>query len=443
MRHARRQHVTTTSPRRAVPADPGLLSSVLSELDLDTCEPLLSALPTGLVSSSGGARQSVDAADLRSFVRRISSIASSNPLLCQLAYKLSTSADELEPVKDVDMYELAHYCLLLDAVTQALAADAELAAIVYARLRQVVRSTAGWWRPLGLFELAKLCTVEMTLERFVEHRRDANLPANFGHIGLPFNILEAVLQDLKLGFTTNAAAGLALCVARPGQPSADRPGRGASLSTDGRKAVRMHLPHEKEWTDLYVSWNLAFTTAYADVPTRFGAPLLAPCVLGAPPDEFMFHRVLALHTHMCLYIRRRAQEHASASVAMAPPSASLPAFLSPAVAPSAGVPRVRLNADDRRRRSLTEQWGSINFAAAQRYERRLRLYPFVAAAKLSLRSAFSARSVPYPYSLILPPPRTVFRGVVMATRQVSARERAERRQRLQQREQQQQQHGQR
>ena len=135
----------------------------------------------------------------------------------------------------------------------------------------------------------------------------------------------------------------------------------------------MHLPHEKEWTDLYVSWNLAFTTAYADAPTRFGAPLLAPCVLGAPPEEFMFHRVLALHTHMCLFIRRRAHEHAYAVAATAAPSASLPAFLSPAVAPSAGAPVVRLNADDRRRRSLTEQWGSINLAAAQRYERRLRL----------------------------------------------------------------------
>jgi hypothetical protein len=80
-------------------------------------------------------------------VRSISNVAATNPLLCQLAHKLSTSSDELEPVKDVEMYELAHYILLLDAVTRALAADAELAAAVYARLREAVRSTAGWWRP--------------------------------------------------------------------------------------------------------------------------------------------------------------------------------------------------------------------------------------------------------------------------------------------------------
>ena len=61
-------------------------------------------------------------------------------------------------------------------------------------LRSAFLFHAGWWRPLGIFELAKLKTVEMTLERFVEHRRAGNLPANFGHIGLPFNILEAVMQ---------------------------------------------------------------------------------------------------------------------------------------------------------------------------------------------------------------------------------------------------------
>ena len=452
LRHDRKlrliQPRAASAASSVVPLNTSVVSSVLAELGLDDYVPLLTALPPGLVrsgssggsgsgecvGSSGGGSMCDDAADLRSFVRRVSRIAANNPLLTQLAHRLSTEEAHLEPVEDEEMYELAHYVVLLDGVTTALASDPELAARVYARLRETVhRHTPNWWRPLGLFELAKLLTVEMTLERFIEHRQSGDLPANFGHIGLPFNILEAVLQDLKLGFTTNAAAGLALCVARPGQ--ADRPGkpgRGATLSADGRRAVRMHLPHEHEWKHLYVSWNLAFTTAYADVPTRFGAPLLAPCVLGAPPDEFMFYRVLALHTHICLYIRRRAREVSTAPAA----SSSLPAFLSPAVASSAAAADATTDATtDRRRearqpsRSLTELWGSINFEAAQRYERRLRLYPFVAASKLTLKSAFAARSVPYPYSLILPPPRTVYRGMVVSTRQLSARERAERRQR--------------
>lgn len=397
----RRQHRPSDHALQ-VPVDATILSSILEEIALHDFEPLLHALPQ-------------NHPDLRCFVRRISSMAATNPLLCEFADGLRSSASPIEPVEDEELYRLMHYCLLLDAVTRAIASDPKLAALVYARLREVVRSTPGWWRPLGLFELAKLLTVEMTLERFIEHRRDRNLPDNFGHIGLPFNILEAVLQDMRLGFMTNAVAGLTLCVARPGQPAGRRRGQGASLSSDSRRAVRMHLPREREWRDLYVSWNLAFTTAYADVPTRFGAPLLAPCVLGAPPDEFMFYRVLALHTHICLFIRRRAsQSHASAA------TLTLPAFLTPAVslsgAPASNAWRlamsgeptnaVALSANDRRRRFLTELWGTINLEAAQRYERRLRLAPFVTAAKLTFRSAFASRRVPYPASLILPPPRT-------------------------------------
>jgi len=249
----------------------------------------------------------------------------------------------------------------------------------------------------------------MTLERFVEHRRAGNLPANFGHIGLPFNILEAVMQDLKLGFFTNAAAGLALSLASPGMGSAGAPGRGASLSGDRRRAVRMHMPLPRQWRDLYVSWNLAFTTAYPDLSTRYGAPLLAPCVLGAPPEEFMFHRVLALHTHMCFYVLRRSSEHA-ARADEAPPTAAA------AVAAVASSEVAQL-ASDERRRTLAALWGDINLDAAWRYERRLRLAPLVWAARLRLSSGMAARRVPYPASLILPPParaerpRTKARGL--------------------------------
>ena len=156
---------------------------------------------------------------------------------------------------------------------------------------------------------------------------------------------------------------------------------------------------------------MAFTTTYTDTPTRFGAPLLAPVVLGAPPDEFMFHRVLALHAHICLFILRRARAPA-ADAADATASATS----------GAAAPR---NALGDGAGSLALLWGTINLSAAQRYERRLRLLPFVAWAKLNLKSGMAARRVPYPASLILPPPRAV--GVVVATRgALSARERAAR-----------------
>ena len=313
---SQRRGMQLLSPPGTVPVNPTVATSILSEMGLADFEPLLQKLPAGLVAGAAGP---AEATDLRNFVRTVRGQASSNPLLCELAHALTTAdadaegraggrAHSLPPIDDRTMYELVHYTLLLDRLTRALATEPSLAADVYAQLRETVHSTPNWRRGLGLFELAKLMTVEMTLERFIDHRKNANLPSNFGHIGLPFNIFEAVLQDLKLGFHTNALAGLALCLARPGQSAGpDRPGVGASLSPDARRAVRMYLPLEQQWKDLYVSWNLAFTTTYADAPTRFGAPLLAPVVLGATPEEFMFHRVLALHLHICLFILRRAR----------------------------------------------------------------------------------------------------------------------------------------
>ena len=77
-------------------------------------------------------------------------------------------------------------------------------------------------------------------------------------MGLPFNVFEAVLQDAAVyRQPANAWAGVPLVLARPG-----RAGKPASLSRDGRRAVRMHLPLPRLWKELYVAWNLAFTANY-------------------------------------------------------------------------------------------------------------------------------------------------------------------------------------
>ena len=52
----------------------------------------------------------------------------------------------------------------------------------------------------------------------------------------------------------------------------------ASVSPDAQRRVRIHLPLARRWKDLYVSWNLAFTSTYGDSP-YFAAALLA---LGHP-----------------------------------------------------------------------------------------------------------------------------------------------------------------
>ena len=122
-------------------------------------------------------------------------------------------------------------------------------------------------------------------------------------------------------------------------------------------------------------------------------------MLGAPPDEFMFYRVLALHLHISFYTRRRAAAAAASAAAARPP----PTFAGGGGGASAPDVAARAAAEERRR--LTQLWGSINLQGAARFERRLRLYPFVALTKRWGDSAFASRRLPYPASLILPEPR--------------------------------------
>jgi hypothetical protein len=130
--------------------------------------------------------------------------------------------------------------MLLHLVTRALAQDPKLADQVYRHMKHAVRSRPGWDRGLNWFEVAKLTTMDLTLDRFADHRlRGRPLPPNFGHLGLPFNILEAVLSDARRGWHHNAAAGLALSASRPGSTGA------AQISTDTRRAVQVsHLQHK-------------------------------------------------------------------------------------------------------------------------------------------------------------------------------------------------------
>ena len=72
-----------------------------------------------------------------------------------------------------------------------------------------LRASKDWWKFLSAFEHAKLITLERALVFFSYHRAPAGspahrpIPANFGRIGLPFNVFEAVLQDAavyRLGY---------------------------------------------------------------------------------------------------------------------------------------------------------------------------------------------------------------------------------------------------
>ena len=93
-----------------------------------------------------------------------------------------------------------------------------------------LRASKDWWKFLSAFEHAKLITLERALVFFGYHRAPAGspahrpIPANFGRIGLPFNVFEAVLQDaavyrlglgVGLGVGVWVGLGLACCRTLP------------------------------------------------------------------------------------------------------------------------------------------------------------------------------------------------------------------------------------
>ena len=156
-----------------------------------------------------------------------------------------------------------------------------LARHVLEHQRVALRSERGWWKHLSAFEYAKLITLERALVFFGYHRAKASepshlpIPANFGRIGLPFNIFEAVLQDAVFyRQPANAWAGVPLILARPG-----RAGRPAALSPDSRRAVRMHLPQPDAWKVSTSHRMAAFgTSASIGVPTSLAPwPFIPHC----------------------------------------------------------------------------------------------------------------------------------------------------------------------
>lgn len=324
---------------RPLTADGDLLTAYLEDLKLHDYAPLLARLPTGTVHGASGERDASSTSLARFLIRVAQPMAVSQGITSMWTDMCQNS---LDAPSDEEVHRVLHYCLCLHIVTRELAASPSLARSVLEHQRRALRQTTNWWMYLSAFEHAKLITLERALIFFSRHREgELPIPDNFGRIGLPFNILEAVLQDaLIYRKFDNAWAGVPLILARPG-----RAGRPASLSDDGRRAVRMHLPLADQWKDLYVSWNLAFTASYKDAP-YFSAALLCPCILGATPDEFMYHRTFALHLHASAQIRARCRL---------------------GVGPGERVQAMRDWAKSFRLSGLTDAWGARNLRTAHSY----------------------------------------------------------------------------
>eukprot|EP00965_Chrysotila_dentata_P050689 1680516-Pleurochrysis_carterae.AAC.3 len=224
--------------------DTALLDEYLNDMGLGQCESLLEALPRGSVSAATGPLDPLVTGGISAVVEQVAENVAANPLLLRQlqravygrehppkpvlmlppqrghyfwerrfwqglrtwrpvrralrsadAWAARLPASVLVSAEDAEEFRrLAHYALILHLVTKAMAADLRLADCVVETLKKEIRSKEGWWKHLSLFEQAKLLTVEVTLSRIATHRKERSIPATFGHIGLPFNILEAVLQ---------------------------------------------------------------------------------------------------------------------------------------------------------------------------------------------------------------------------------------------------------
>lgn len=189
------------------------------------------------------------------------------------------------------------YLVLLDRLTRALHDDWRLYAQVHAhyRAQRVGRAARG----LRAFDRVKFATVEQVVARDVRSFERGLVDPAMGAVLVPLNVLEAIVEDLRLGHVDNARAGVALLVNRPCDAVDPRTGLGPARFSADRKAIVFGLPLAQRWADLYTSWNLAFASHYERFPFPM-AKLLAPAVLAyqSKPEEYLYHRRLALYLHL-------------------------------------------------------------------------------------------------------------------------------------------------
>jgi hypothetical protein len=268
---------------------------------------------------------------------------------------------EMAAARAADLVDALKHALFLSRVTRCIVESDDLSATrqLCDHQRAHERRLGNWRARLSLFELAKFDTMAMALDRLASAREARSIAPNFGHVGLPANILEAALADACAMRWSNARAACALAAAAPGAalrgywPRDGGASRALSAPAriDAAPCATSHVypPLCAEWVDLYVGWNACFVSAeYCDAP-HFLAQVLAPALLNAPPSEFVLRRSIALSVHISHTVTQRA--HASLRGA-------LPLVLGDETRPCCSWRSAR----------LLRAWGEHNAAAGARYE---------------------------------------------------------------------------
>lgn len=141
----------------------------------------------------------------------------------------------------------------------------------------------------NLFEKAKILTLEKGNVKKFAYVENNEIPPTFGKWFLRINILEAVLEDMRLGFRDNAVAGVPLMM---------NTSDGQSTISPDQNIVVYSVILPEPWNNLYTAWNLGFTSHYENFPFFF-IKLLIPQVntYRDKPKEYMANRSNALYIY--------------------------------------------------------------------------------------------------------------------------------------------------
>lgn len=212
--------------------------------------------------------------------------------------------DFLTQINPADNYQfnkahLLSFAFTLDRFNRVLRDDIDLLELTVAHY-QKLRLKKNFYRLSNILAIIKLHSIQKPAVKFIKARKKGFLSKSFGKIFLTFNIFEAFLVDLCTGFKKNALSTLPLMFFNPnyqgwwGLSKSYLKGSPSRFSADG-KALEMHSPRQKEWSDLYQVWNMALVAQFDQAPYLL-TKLLIPSVsrYSDRPGEYMHTRITAL-----------------------------------------------------------------------------------------------------------------------------------------------------
>ena len=140
---------------------------------------------------------------------------------------------------------------------------------------------------------------------------------------LTLNVMEAVVSENAHGYVDNAMTGVALAVNPP-----------ETVQIVGENNI-LEYAYPQEWVSLYETWNLAFVTGNVGYLNILLPKLLIPSVINAKPNEYLFHRAMALQTSINFFLYAKVMQK-----------------------PNYEIPN---------KEALVQLWGEINYKYANEY----------------------------------------------------------------------------